>query len=139
MQFPQECDADFFAELTAETYADYEDAGQTKRGWIRVKGRANEALDIAVGARALAYHFGVAEMEPADWVRLRADRMAPPSAGDLFAPASVGAAIAEADDVEATVIAVEDSTDDSATESDPMAALLASLRRQAAQDGITRR
>jgi phage terminase large subunit GpA-like protein len=57
------------------------------RIWVKRSGWANEALDIAVGCRALAWAAQVDTMGPVQWDRLRA-RLAPPEGvADLFTAA----------------------------------------------------
>jgi hypothetical protein len=47
--------------------------------WVRHG--ANEELDIAVGARALAYHLGVDRLTAEEWTRIAAQRGAAPVEG----------------------------------------------------------
>lgn len=96
------CDLEFWQQATAEILTTYTKAGKVRRGWVIRKGIPhNEELDILVGARALAYHLGVDDLDEAGWARHRAERMAPPPTGtlDLFsALPALPAAAAAADD-----------------------------------------
>ncbi len=65
-------DRDYLAQLTAEHLVDT-DTVPPRKVWICPKGTRNEALDIAVGARALACHLA-SNMRPADWHALAARR-----------------------------------------------------------------
>lgn len=57
------------------------------RIWVKRAGWANEALDIAVGCRALAWSLGVDTMNAAMWAKWR-ERLSPPEGvADLFAAA----------------------------------------------------
>lgn len=65
------------------------------RIWVKRAGWANEALDIAVGCRALAWSLGVDTMGAAGWAKWR-ERLAPPEGvADLFSPVP-GAAVPRA-------------------------------------------
>lgn len=62
------------------------------RIWVKRAGWANEALDIAVGCRALAWSLGVDTMGPAGWAKWR-ERLAPPEGElDLFSGPAVAPA-----------------------------------------------
>ncbi|MBK3798632.1 hypothetical protein GAY33_05195 [Azospirillum brasilense] len=94
------CDLEFWQQATAEVLTTYTQAGKTRRGWVMRKGIPhNEELDIFVGARALAYHLGVDELDEAGWARLRAERLAAPPTGtlDLFAPLAAPASVPDDD------------------------------------------
>lgn len=65
-------DRDYLAQLTAEQLVDTETT-PPRRVWVCPRGARNEALDIAVGARALAYHLA-STMTPPDWASLAARR-----------------------------------------------------------------
>jgi phage terminase large subunit GpA-like protein len=96
MIFSKKRGVEFFEQITAEHLVD-DDNG--KRRWMkRVKGSANEGLDIAVGCRALAYHVGAGWMDDAAWQQLLADRQAPPPEGerDLFSAALAAPPVGEA-------------------------------------------
>ncbi|MFX9303434.1 hypothetical protein ABTN74_19755, partial [Acinetobacter baumannii] len=47
------------------------------RIWLKRAGWANEALDIVVGCRALAWKLGIDTMGPQQWAKWR-ERLAPP-------------------------------------------------------------
>ncbi|EWY36763.1 hypothetical protein N825_25350 [Skermanella stibiiresistens SB22] len=77
-----------FEQLTAEHLVKSETDNRTS--WQKRKAnQPNEALDIAVGARALAYHVGAGWLDDAGWRQLMTARQAPPPAGhaDLFSTA----------------------------------------------------
>ena len=78
-------DRDYLAQLTAEHVADSK-TKPPRKIWVNPKGVRNEALDIAVGARALAYHLA-AGLSAADWHALSVRRYGPPTdeQGDLAA------------------------------------------------------
>ena len=80
MRFPDACDADYFKQLTAEHLAlrDLRN-GTVAREWVRERGQANEAHDIAVYARALAHHL-TDHLSPTEWATLAANRGVPPEA-----------------------------------------------------------
>jgi phage terminase large subunit GpA-like protein len=89
MVFSRRRGVEFFEQLTAEALVVDEKTG--KRSWKKRKaGIANEGLDIAVGARALAWHFVVQELgDDEQWSRLISQRAAPPDAPNLFTAASI--------------------------------------------------
>lgn len=79
LHFNKECDEEFFTQMTAEYLAEVEKkSGVIVREWRKMKNRANEQLDIVVGARALAAHLGLDRMTPEGWAELAAARGAPP-------------------------------------------------------------
>lgn len=95
-------DEAYCRELTAEVCIDpaLEAKGNARRKlhekpgdnriWVKRAGWANEALDIAVGCRALAFSLGVDTMGPAGWAKWR-ERLAPPEGmADLFAALPAG-------------------------------------------------
>lgn len=98
LRLPKELvDEAYCRELTAEVCIDpsLEAKGNARRKlhqkpgdqrvWVKRAGWANEALDIAVGCRALAWSLGVDTMGPAHWQKWR-ERLAPPEGvADLFA------------------------------------------------------
>ena len=112
--YPDHCDREYFRQLTAE-YLDKvtTSTGAIQHRWVRRSDRRNEALDIAVYARALAHHLGDS-LKPVDWLALAAERMerpaeaqmdlaalwapgvAPPAAPPAEAPREDGGAPAEA-------------------------------------------
>lgn len=61
-------------QLTAEYVADRETSGRVVKEWRRIKGRANEQLDLAVYARALA-RLLADPLSEADWDNLKAQRL----------------------------------------------------------------
>lgn len=90
MILPGDVALDYCEQLTAEYLDTVEHrSGVVAHTWKKMKGRPNEALDIAVYARALAYHLRLDVMTPEQWQALRADRFgAVPEQndgqGDLF-------------------------------------------------------
>ncbi len=98
LRLPKELvDEAYCRELTAEVCIDpaQEAKGNARRKlhekpgdnriWVKRSGWANEALDIAVGCRALAWSLGVDTMGAAGWAKWR-ERLSPPeAASDLFA------------------------------------------------------
>jgi phage terminase large subunit GpA-like protein len=79
LHFPAEVDREFFQQITAEHLAEVEQRqGYVVREWRKKRNRPNEALDIAVGARAMAAHLGLDRMSPAGKARLVAERGQPP-------------------------------------------------------------
>jgi phage terminase large subunit GpA-like protein len=78
-------DRDYLEQATAEQLVDTE-SNPPRRVWVCPKGKRNEALDIAVGSRALAYHLS-STMTPDKWAALAARRYGPAEAaqGDLAA------------------------------------------------------
>ena len=65
-------------QLTAEYVADRETGSRVVKEWRRIKGRANEQLDLAVYARALARQMADPLTE-ADWTALQAQRVGAPA------------------------------------------------------------
>ena len=100
MVIPGDIDLAYAEQLTAEHLKKVETrTGIVTWRWEKLQGRPNEALDIAVYARAMAYHIGVDRLTPEQWADHRAERFGiqdDGSQGDLFA-ASV-AAQAKADE-----------------------------------------
>jgi phage terminase large subunit GpA-like protein len=75
LHFPQDCDAEFFQQITAEYLAEVEKkSGLVDREWRLLKNRPNEQLDLVVGARAMAAKLGVDRWTPAHWDEVRARR-----------------------------------------------------------------
>lgn len=74
VHFSDQLDADFYAQLTAETF----DPEHNK--WIKRRGRRNEALDCWVYSAAAAQHpeIRVHALRPRDWQRLQ-DLLEPPT------------------------------------------------------------
>lgn len=74
--YPEACDVGYFRQLTAEHFAETEKRnGYVIKSWVKLKGQANEAHDIAVYARALAH----AQLDPLSdglWQKLKAQRWA---------------------------------------------------------------
>ena len=89
MILPGDVDLAYCRQLTAEYLATVEvkRTGQSYQEWRKLAGQANEALDIACYARAMANHIGVDRLTIQQWATLRAQRAAPPEKpqGDLFA------------------------------------------------------
>lgn len=75
-RYPMDADVGYFEQMTAETLVT-----RTKRStreasqiWVKKEGQANEALDIAVYARAMAHLLGVFRSTPEQWKSLFVDR-----------------------------------------------------------------
>jgi phage terminase large subunit GpA-like protein len=91
MILPGDMPLAYAEQLTSEHLERVESrSGVSVQRWVKLAGRANEALDIAGYARALAYHLRLDQMRPDAWAALRAERGAPaPDAAtrqpDLFA------------------------------------------------------
>ncbi len=92
-------DEAYAGQLTAEVLVSHERAGgRIEQRWERLKGRANEALDLAVYARTFAYGafpngLGIDRLDRVAWTAILDERHAPPAAQrDLFAPVATVAA-----------------------------------------------
>lgn len=89
MILPGDADLDYCRQLTSEFLATVEvkRTGQSYQEWRKLAGQANEALDIACYARAMAHHIGVDRLTATQWSALRSTRAAPPQEAqkDLFA------------------------------------------------------
>ncbi|OAO02704.1 phage terminase large subunit family protein [Roseovarius indicus] len=90
MILPVDVPLDYCEQLTAE-YLDVVEhkSGVISHQWKKMQGRPNEALDIAVYARALAYHLRLDVMTADQWTELRVKRFgvrpeAKGGQGDLF-------------------------------------------------------
>lgn len=97
LRLPREIvDEAYCRQLTAEVCIDpaQEAKGNARRKlhekpgdhriWLKRAGWANEALDIVVGCRALAWKLGIDTMGPQQWAKWR-ERLAPPEGvADLF-------------------------------------------------------
>ena len=97
LHYPDACDLEFFKQLTAEYIVQVEVKGGLRREWRKIKGQANEQLDIFVGARALAAHLRLDNLSREDWARIAQERGAPPDQvqrdlAELWAPTPVAAA-----------------------------------------------
>lgn len=86
MILPGDVDLAYCEQLTAEYLAEVETRhGFRVRRWEKLKGRPNEALDIAGYARAMAYHLRLDQMRDEDWRELRLERFGGRKPqGDLF-------------------------------------------------------
>lgn len=101
--FGENCDKDYFRQLTAESIKDRDTGkGYTLKEWVKHPGQPNEGLDIAVYARGLAHHLSD-QLQPKDWESLAARRHGPAADAQLdlarlWAPsiASIAAAPAAA-------------------------------------------
>lgn len=78
--YPDACDLEYFQQLTAEHLKKGHDRfGRPTMVWAkRVKDDPNEALDIHVGARALAHHLSD-NLNPDEWAALISQRAATPA------------------------------------------------------------
>jgi phage terminase large subunit GpA-like protein len=92
LRYPEAVDREWFEQLTAEYMAETEEKGRIKHEWKKMRGRANEALDLTVYARALASHLGLDRLSSDDWIALAHQRghdlsRDQASLADLWAPA----------------------------------------------------
>jgi len=80
IHYSDRCDPAFFKQLTAEFLKDMEvgSTGKTRKVWHKDRSTPNEALDIAVYARALAHHLADT-LSAEQWTALAAERGAPPA------------------------------------------------------------
>lgn len=87
LHFNLDCDEAYFQQLTAEFLKEVEHRdGRTTRMWVKRSGQPNEALDIAIGARAMAYHLGCDFWKTERWLELVAERgVSEVAQADLFA------------------------------------------------------
>jgi phage terminase large subunit GpA-like protein len=76
LQINEDIDLGGCKQLTAESLKITTRNGKPHQEWVRHG--ANEELDCAVGARALAYHLGADKLSPDDWVRIAAQQAAVP-------------------------------------------------------------
>lgn len=86
--FPRGLDDEFFRQLTAERRQRKKKALGDEYEWVRPPGQANEVLDTAVYAQALAVSLGWKWNTAQRWedLRQRWETLAPPAGqGDLFA------------------------------------------------------
>lgn len=75
MILPGDIDLAYAEQLTAEHLVEVETrTGIVTHRWEKLKGRPNEALDIACYARAMAYHLGIDRLTPEQWAQLRVER-----------------------------------------------------------------
>ncbi len=59
-----------FEQLTAERLVVTTNGGQSRKRWVKRAGAANEELDKAVYALAMAHYIGIPSWGPADWARI---------------------------------------------------------------------
>ena len=78
IRFPDACDEAFFKEATAEYLKETQRYGRTVQVWDKARDQANEQLDIAVGALAMAAHLRLMDMSNERWRALAEERGAPP-------------------------------------------------------------
>jgi phage terminase large subunit GpA-like protein len=78
LHFPDACDGAFFKQLTAEYLKPTVRKDRVVREWVKLAGQANEQLDIAVGARAMAAHLGLDHWSADRWRRVAEERGSPP-------------------------------------------------------------
>lgn len=89
-------DREYCQQLTAEYLADEATRdGRVRKIWKKKKGSPNEALDIWVGARAMAFQLGLDRYTPEQWRALALEREAPPDdpQGDLLAMTEIAATV----------------------------------------------
>lgn len=104
MILPGDATLAYCEQLTAEQMRPVEKAnGTVVHRWEKLRGRPNEALDIACYARAMAYHLGLDRMSADQWATLRAERcgadapQADPGQADMFEVRVAPAAAAKPD------------------------------------------
>lgn len=88
----RDLDRAYLAQLTAEYLADVATRdGRMRKEWKKKRDVANEALDIWVIARAMAFQLGLDRYTADQWRMLAIEREAPPDQpqGDLLAPLAV--------------------------------------------------
>lgn len=87
MMLPGDVDLPYCEQMTAEHLRAVEmRTGLIDYRWEKLAGRANEALDTACYARAMAFRLGIDGMSEAQWAKVRQERGAPPAEAqpDLF-------------------------------------------------------
>jgi len=83
LHLPDQVTDDYCRQLVSEFLASIATrAGVAKREWRKITGTRNEALDVAVYARALAHHLSDS-LTPAEWAALAARRAAEPERAQL--------------------------------------------------------
>lgn len=89
-------DEEVIKQLTAESLVERERRdGHVFRSWEKAPGRRNEALDLAVYNRALAWRLGLDRLSVEQWKKLARERgLAEPAQSDLFEP-SLDAGLSE--------------------------------------------
>lgn len=83
MWFGQDCDREYFEQLTAEFLDDVEKrSGHVEKVWVPIKGRRNEQHDLAVYALGLAHHASDG-LTDAEWTALERERLGEPEDAQL--------------------------------------------------------
>ncbi len=114
LHLPDWIGEDYLKQITAETCVDPREQakGNAKRAllqkpgerreWVKRPHAANEALDIVVGARALAWEQGAGSIDAQQWANLVADLHRPSEAHEvgLFAPQTLETAAEQAKEPE---------------------------------------
>jgi phage terminase large subunit GpA-like protein len=77
--------AEAFEQLTAERMVTQIVGGYPRTKWVKRAGAANEELDKAVYALAMAHYIGIPNWVPADWARAEAKLRGQDDTPDLFA------------------------------------------------------
>lgn len=84
MILPGDIDLAYCEQLTSEFLDTVEQkSGVVMQQWKKLKGRPNEALDLAVYARALAYHLGLDRLTPDQWEAVRVERFGPAAMAEV--------------------------------------------------------
>ncbi|WP_421792770.1 terminase gpA endonuclease subunit [Hyphobacterium sp.] len=78
LEFHAGCDLGFFKQITAE-HLNPRRMFKNQPVWDKPEHQANEQLDIAVGARAMAWNYGVDRLNEAGWRQLMASRAKDPT------------------------------------------------------------
>lgn len=87
MILPGDIDLAYAEQLTAEHLVQVETrTGMVTQRWDKLKGRPNEALDIACYARAMAHHLRLDRLTAEAWAALRAERFGAEPDGDERQP-----------------------------------------------------
>jgi phage terminase large subunit GpA-like protein len=81
VRYPLDADEAYFEQMTAETLVTRTSRStrQARQIWLPKQGQPNEALDIAVYARAMAHLLGVFRSTPEQWKALFVERAMMPS------------------------------------------------------------
>jgi len=78
LHLPDAVDESYIKQMTAEYRKEVDKNGQPDLRWVCPRDVRNEALDIVVGSRILAYHLGLDHYSTDRWKQLAEQRGAPP-------------------------------------------------------------
>ncbi|MEO0385055.1 MAG: terminase gpA endonuclease subunit [Pseudomonadota bacterium] len=81
VRYPMDLDQAYFEQMTSETLVTRVNRStrQASQLWVKKEGQPNEALDIAVYARAMAHLLGIFRFTPEHWKSVFIDRSKLPS------------------------------------------------------------